>query len=487
MEELFRQLGHRMQRHQLKRQVESLPDRIILAPGSGPAPPGYRGAIFDYRGVADPAEVYRRLANEPISIGNILDLRRSRPIGEVGLPPDLMLRHAAIVAPSGAGKTSGFIVPWIYHGLRAGFRVIALDVKGDLQDCFRTYAQFHPRLGLEAVTWDYRRPSESRRWYWIDEMKTPRLVEAAAVALIGREPEGKDPYFYKRDLAVLRGMLGLASSMPSPTNPAELVDLLQRRDDLARVLSALPQAHPTVRELEAYLTLDDDQYYRTITGAAEALKLLSSEPDFLAVTERRDLSVTDLLSRPGLFYVGAASDEGKFGVAVASLMFAILQQHVSQRLGARGPHCPVMLVIDEAPFVQGYVDLRRLSSLARSAMVSVVLAMQDVMMFEPDAARSTILGNCATFVAYGGQTADSAEFLSKRLGTRTVVSLTQNDPGPWSPLGHSNTSTVGPVLGPQEIMYPPWGWTVAIVHVKDQSFGITPKPILVDAFRPEFA
>jgi len=404
----------------------------------------------------------------------------------VGLPVELMTRHAAIVAPTGAGKTTGFIIPWIYHSLRAGFRVIALDVQGNLRAGVRRFAVYHPPLGLEAITWDYRKPSASRQWYWIDEMTSPALIEAAGVAILGREPEGRDPLFYKRDLAVLRGILGLASCMTKPTNPAELVYLLEHRDDLASLLAAAPSGHSAVRELGVYLDRDDDMYYRITTGAVEALKLLASDADFLAVTDRRDLSVSKILSHPGLLYVGATSDDGKLGQAVASLWFAILQQHLSARHRTPGPHCPVMLVIDEAPCIQRNVDLSRLTSLARNAGVSVVLAMQDVMMLEPEAARSSILGNCATFVSYGGQTAESAEFLSKRLGTRTVVTLSQNDPGPWSPMGHTQSSSIGPVLGPQEIMYPPWGSTASIVHVKDQSFRITPKPIIVNSYRAEF-
>ena len=69
-----------------------------------------------------------------------------------------------------------------------------------------------------------------------------------------------------------------------------------------------------------------------------------------------------------------------------------------------------MLVIDEAPQIRGQLDMAALTALGRSAAVSTVLGMQDVMQFDDESERSAILGNCATFVARGTN-AQSAEYL----------------------------------------------------------------------------
>lgn len=457
----------------------------VVGPGDPPPAPGAQG-FFDYRGIATAGEVafldQRSLGPTSFRLGALLDVRRGGQF-PVGLPMDVLRRHAAIVGPAGSGKTAGVLVPWIHSALAGGGTVVAVDVKGDLFEDIAAYVQRDALgpLGVRAAKWDFTEPARSISWDWIGETRDDAEIDAAVTAILGREDRAVgDPYFHRRDAMLLRGLFRLLPAITRKGHSASVPRLMALLADQQLMASAVARhaSAPGAADLAATLNgLSPTDYPRAISGVMTALGRLDTA-GVNAVTQPSPFRLGDLFAVPSLLVVTAPLKGGDTARFLASLFLNLLAQRLYRRFGQQGTH--VFLMVDEAARIVDRFSFEEVLSISRSAGVSVCLATQDVGQFKDENERSAIFANCATCVWLAGTSPMSAKLLSDRLGTHPVSSLTLNrDPTKWT-AGTGQSIVTVPVLGDREIMQPPFGPRCAIAHVNATELGIPSKPLLVD-------
>jgi type IV secretory pathway TraG/TraD family ATPase VirD4 len=466
--------------------------RGYLAPGDPTPPPTATTDYLDYRGVASWPEA-QNLDDGQFPLGAFSDLAKGKFRGPIGLPGEVINRHAVVVGPAGSGKTFSLLIPWMYAALMANWSVVAVDVKGDLREDFLDFkdAQGGGALGARLTKWDFTDPIRSSPWQWLGELHDDARVDAAITALLGRRPEQStgDPYFYQRDYRTLRGLLLFArAAAPQARTASDLIRLLE--DDIK--LDAAVKQHaraPGVADLEAALRFPQADYPKIISGVVTALSALDSSgvnAVTRATSKRPSINLEAALDDHQLLIVGAALKGGQVSATLSSLLLNQLSQRLYERFGQK--RRPVLLVIDEAPQIVDRVDIAKLMEVSRSAGVGVVVAMQDVAQIKDENDRSSILSNAAAFAILPGASPKSVDEFGKRLGQRFERTVGMNVGGPRSGFGAPTpTQTLGteavPVLREREIMQPPFGGRAAIVHVKAQELGVTGKPLLVDMQR----
>jgi type IV secretory pathway TraG/TraD family ATPase VirD4 len=461
----------------------------VLGPGDAAPPPGV-GDFYDYRGIASASEVshldLRGLGPSGFRLGWLVDPKRGAQF-EVGLPFEALRRHAAVIGPAGSGKTAGAIIPWIVSALRGGHSVVALDVKGDLLDDILGYASRGGPIGVPVGKWDYTDPNRSVRWDWLSELKQDEQIEAAVTAILGREKtqSNADPFFYRRDWQLLRGLLRLATTtlMPGKAKPSLLGRALANRDLIQGTVLALPNA-PGATDLMATVGhRDASDYQKSASGVATALAKLDS-PAIDQVSEpdpKRAFTFDMLFSRPTLLVVAAPLSGGDTARFLSTIFLNLLVRRLFGQFGKTATH--VFLVIDEAPRLVDRFNFEEVLSIARSAGVSVVIAAQDIGQFKDENERSTILTNCATYVSLAGASPMSVKFLMERLGKHRVEvrDISHNSAGGvLGSYGRGHRIEAQDVLAEREIAHPPFGSRCAIAHVQAAELGITAKPLLLD-------
>jgi type IV secretory pathway TraG/TraD family ATPase VirD4 len=466
--------------------------RGYLAPGDPSPPPTATTDYLDYRGVAAWPEA-KNLDGCQFPLGSYCDLQKGRRVGAVGLPAEVLSRHAVVVGPAGSGKTYSLIVPWLLAALSAGWSVVAVDVKGDLRESFLDFkdAQGHGALGAKLTRWDFTDPRRSAPWEWTTELHDEARTDAAITALLGRRQEQStaDPYFYQRDYRTLRGLLLFArSAAPHARTASDLIRLLEDDVGLDALVRQFPRA-PGAADLGAALRYPAADYPKVISGVVTALSTLDS-PAVDAVTRstpnRPSIDLGQALDDHQMLVVGAPLKGGQVSAALSSLILNQLSQRLYERFGQQ--RRPVLLVIDEAPQIVDRVDVAKLMEVSRSAGVGVVVAMQDVAQIREVNDRSSILSNAAAFTILPGASPVSVEEFSKRLGQRFERTVGLNVGGggggfgSGSPVQSLGTEAV-PVLREREIMHPPFGGRTAFVHVKAPEIGLTSKPLVVDLQR----
>jgi type IV secretory pathway TraG/TraD family ATPase VirD4 len=455
----------------------------ILAPGDADPPPTGTSDYLDYRGIATSRDI-APLEGQEYELGRFLDPRRG-PTREVGIPFEVLRRHAAVIGPTGAGKTKSILVPWIASALRQGHCVVATDIGGDLLDDLMIHRAATGALGAKVSKWDYSHPSDSIGWDWLVSLDDDESMIAAVDAIHGKpRPNDSQPFFHQRDARVLRGVLELARGTGAARSGRDLLELVRDGSKLSALVGANPR-HPGANRLTDVVGQHSGTYQQMMSGVINDLEIWDNR-GLEAVTRSGGLLLDSFFEEARLLVIGAPIHGGRISEAASGLLLSQVINRLYRRFNtSQGQH--VFLVIDEAARLTGRIPIEELLSVSRRARVSVVIATQDVGQFADENERLSILGNCATYISLPSRSSANGEYLSSRLGHRfqTATTVSQG-PSPQMPthggLTVSSSTSQVPVLGTREILDPPWGERTAIVHCQPMAS----KPFLVDLTRPEF-
>lgn len=450
----------------------------MIGPFDPPPPPQAQGYL-DYSGLATPSDI--RGVTWTFPLGRyVLPRKKWEGREELGVSEETANRHTVVYAPTQAGKTTSIIAPWIYAGMRTGYLVVALDLKGngDLRAKVAQYAASQeplPTAGYAAF--DYTDSDESVSWNWLSDLADDASIEAAAEALVGRDREN-DPNreFRLRDLKWMRGLLELVSLSGVPWTVRSLLELLDDQPRLQLLVNRQSGSRAAAR-LGDLVFLPPDEYALKIQFVTTYLEVLNTD-GFVSVTRRRQLRISDLGDQPGLFVVTAPIAHGRLSTAVSSLFLGQFLNRQFQQFNRSSR--PVLLVLDEAPRLKDRLDLAQLMAVSASSGMSVLLAVQEVTDFE-EKERDVILANCGTHILLHRAGHRTTEFFGQRLGTRVATRQTQSssytrEGASWQA---GLQSAEVPVLGRAELASPPGGEFGAFVH----SYDLSRKPILVDLTR----
>lgn len=455
----------------------------VLGPGDPPPRPGTVGDFYDYRGVASGPELHALQSGE-FRLGTTIPLGRRATAAPIGAPFEAMQRHAIVIGPAGSGKTESLVIPWMLAALEAGQTVVATDVKGDLIDRLR---QYRDAVGstrkIPIKVWDSEAaPGRSTSWNWISALTTDTRLDAAIVGLIGRQERATRPDLWNIDYEIAKGLIRYAAAHFRRPITADDLRASLDQDEIERTLSGRTR-FPGYAELWPYVSLSSGDFSKATSGIRPALAALCTT-NINRVTARTQLDIDQALDSPGLIVIGARLSGGAVSEKLSALALGVFLQRLNERLSTSRHDRQVFVMVDEAGPLLNRVDFPRALTAMRSAGVSFVLGFQAAEQITDTSERATIMGNAAVTVAMKGMSEATAEFLSKRFGTRTEQAISDSA----GLVGHERTRQVShvqlPVIPPRELQWPPFcdhAATVSIAGVR----GVTAKPIVVDLERDD--
>lgn len=373
--------------------------------------------------------------------------------------------HCLMIGASGVGKTAYFLYPNLEYTCASGMSFLALDSKGDLARNYGAVASKY--YGYQVSVVDLRNPTCSDGYNLLtlinrymdlavanpDDLKSRAKSEKYAKILSNTiiNPSGdesiygQNSYFYQAAEGVLTAtILLLAEHLPptkeQPEERRHIVSVFKLVQELLAPIGSGPKAKNGFQFLMAMMP--EDHKARWFSGSALTTAEQSMNSVMSTVLARLNAFLDSELEQVlcfdnvidaermarekcAVFLILPEEDVTKH--FMASLMVQALSQelfYVADKNGGRLPRC-VIFFMDEFGTMPPF-NVLPLFSAGRSRRLTLVPIIQSLAQLEKNYGKegaAIIQDNCQTII-FGGfaPSSQTAEVLSKALGTRTVLS-----------------------------------------------------------------
>ena len=393
--------------------------------------------------------------------------------GEITALVDCDDIHCLMIGASGIGKTAYFLYPNLEYACASGMSFLALDTKGDLARNYGTIAKKY--YGYRVSVIDLRNPTRSDgnnfltliNRYMDIARNDPKNLAARAKAekyakilsktIVNPEGEGssrgQNAFFYDAAEGLLTAVILLLAEFlpPDEHHPQErrhIVSVFKLVQDLLEpskiqnmshfqiLMSRLPPDHKAKWFAGAALNSSEQAMASVMSTVLSRLNaFLDSELEQVLCFDSTVDAEQFASEKSAIFLILPEEDSTKN--FMASLMIQNLSRELFSVADENGGKLPnrVVLFCDEFGTMPPF-DVLPLFSAGRSRRLTLVPIIQSLAQLEKNYGKEgceIVQDNCQTTI-FGGFAPNSqtAEALSKALGTRTVLSGTvsrgKNDP-----------------------------------------------------------
>ncbi len=389
------------------------------------------------------------------------ELRRMRPrrgcadliVGRIGrtlvaIPEHDQYEHLLLVAPTGAGKTSGVILPNLLAepGTRS---LVITDPKRELLR--KSSPGIRARYG-ETHVWalDFLDPALSRGYNPLAYVTDAATADLFAQTWVRNTGESKDA-FWSNAARTLIGAAALHLVATEEITPPliGLVELLcgTPAEEVRAVLSdsPVPEVRRLARGFLANMAKNERLLGSVFTELPPRFTCLNL-PDVRAVTATNEIAFARLAVEPTALYLALDPQYSRTLAPLTASFFLHLfttLTAIAKREPSGALPVSVLAYLDEFGTVGHIPEFASRMATVRSAGIGCLLVVQDLAQLTKaygteDA--DTILSNATTKLCLGRVTHDDAEYFSKLAGTATVFSANQSASRPlllpWADRGN---------------------------------------------------
>lgn len=395
--------------------------------------------------------------------------------------------HVMALAPTRSGKGVGLVLPTL---LSWPHSVVCHDMKGE---AWAITAGYRQSIGNNVLRFDPADPSGNAvRYNPLEEVRLGTEKEVGDVQnlvtmIVDPDGKGLNDHWAKTGLALLVGaVLHVLYSEPNKTlcgvseflsDPSrEFIDTLNVMMDTEHdqngtrgwfTSSGEPsRVHPVVASSARDMLNKSDNERSGVLSTAMSFLTLYRDPIVAANTSASEFRITDLMNdeKPlSLYLVVRPSDKDRLKPLIRLLMNQIvrgLTEHMEFKGGrsVAGYKHRLLLLIDEFPAL-GKLEIfeEALAFIAGYGMKAYLIIQDKAQLEKHYGKEESITSNCHIRIAYAPNKIETAEMLSKMVGTTTVVKNTYSFSGQRNKTTLSNISSqvsevARPLLTADEIM-----------------------------------
>ncbi len=359
------------------------------------------------------------------------------PTGKLCISRDERNRHVLVVAKTGSGKTSRFILPILYNDcMDPVCSTIVIDSKPEM---WRKLAAMTRKYNPEKNILLFNPLDRARSLSWnilgkIDDDTDCKLIAQTIISATD-QPQAKSdsPFFRNNALAILNSiMAGLLHDPNELLSMPRIHEIVQSgMKPMCDWLEARPSA---IRNSRTFVELARSGSQNADTIMSE-LSMRLSAWDLTAIratTSKMELDIEELISKPTLFIVELRESE----LEMLRPMANVIVVEVLRFLTKRAEQCPsnrlprpVGLVIDEFASALGRLpDIHVKLNTLRSRNVSVVAAIQSTAQVKANYndQSDSVLAGFSTKIFMPALDQVDSEWASKESGQMTIRFQTQS-------------------------------------------------------------
>ena len=353
------------------------------------------------------------------------------------LPREKRNRHVIIVAKTGSGKTTKFILPILYNDCMDPVRSsIVIDSKPEMwRNLAAMTRKYNPEKNI--ILFNPLDRARSLSWNILGKIEDDTDCKLIAQSIISAtdQPQAKSdsPFFRNNALAILNSiMIGLLHDEKETLSMPRIHEIVQSgMKPMCDWLEAHPEA---IRNTRTFVELARSGSQNADTIMSE-LSMRLSAWDLTAIratTAQMELDIEDLIQKPTLFIVELRESELEMLRPMANVIVVELLRFLTKRAeqcpGVRLPR-PVGLVIDEFASALGRLpDIHVKLNTLRSRNVSIVAAIQSTAQvkanYNDDS--DSVLAGFSTKIFMPALDLVDAEWASKESGQMTIRFQTQS-------------------------------------------------------------
>lgn len=333
--------------------------------------------------------------------------------------------HLAIVAPTGAGKTSRYVLPNVLN--MKEFSFVVTDPAGEILQKSERYLR---RKGYNILTIDFTNITASDRYNPLSRCETPTDTRKMAEMLIEAAYQnslGNDLFWNDSAKAILNLLIRAIKRLPPhQQNLGELYRLLNQfghgQDEVNRIM-ADNLDEPSFEEFKAFLS-QDDKVMNSILSTAKTALASFSDPGLSLLTREDTVAFERLRTHKTAMFVIVPEHEVRYYNFMLTVLYSQIFNFCMQLPVNGVPYLPIFFFLDEFGNAGKLPNFSTMMTTLRKRKVSVSLVLQDVEQLvnvygQADA--SVILnGGCASRIFYPGLSYKTCDELSRMLGTQTV-------------------------------------------------------------------
>ncbi|MBI5595750.1 MAG: type IV secretory system conjugative DNA transfer family protein [Elusimicrobia bacterium] len=333
-------------------------------------------------------------------------------------------RHLVLVAPTGAGKTTRFVIPNVLQLDRCS--LVVTDPSGEIWE--HTSGSLRHR-GFDVQVLNLADPAASIGYNPLALVRTPLQSAEAARVIVRSSPasKGHNSEFWNQGAESLCDCLIqtlVAYGRPETTNLHNLLALFQQYGSAGQALDPFVFSHAPENALRTWIGLKSghEKVRQSYVSTAIASLRMLEIPELARVLATPGLDFQALRRRPtALFLVFPATKIGLYAF-VMNLLYA--QGFAAWMERIPGPDdLPIFALMDEFGH-SAIPDFSTILTNLRKYRVSVSMVLQSIAQlranYGPDAAEVIMEGGVANRVVYGGADVHTTRWAESMLGHRVV-------------------------------------------------------------------
>jgi type IV secretion system protein VirD4 len=419
-----------------------------------------------YKVIPFEPETWRRGLNLPTAQGIVVGCE-SKGGGTVALVDEGDV-HAMMIGAAGCGKTAFFLYPNIEYACACGMSFLSTDTKGDVA---RNYGKIaRDFYGYNVALIDLRNPTRSdgnnllhlvNKYMDIylanptdiaAKAKAEKYAKITAKTIVSTDGDnanyGQNAFFYDAAEGLMTAAILLIAEFAEKkqrhiVSVFKLIqDLLapsgvKNKNQFQLLMERLPSEHKAKWFAGAALNTGDQAMQSVMSTALSRLNsFLDSELEQILCFDTAIDAERFCSEKSAVFVVMPEEDPNKF--FMISLIIQQLYREILSVADATGGKLKnrVMFYADEFGTLPAIQSAEMMYSASRSRRLSIVSVIQSHQQLEKNYGRegaAIIMDNCQLTISGGfAPNSESANIISKAMGTRTVmsgsVSRSKNDP-----------------------------------------------------------
>lgn len=363
--------------------------------------------------------------------------------------------HTMMIGAAGCGKTAFWLYPNLEYACAAGMSFLTTDTKGDL---FRNYGNICKGYGYHVSVIDLRNPTKSdgnnllhlvnkymdlykNYGKLADKAKAEKYAKIIAKTLVYSDGDassfGQNAFFYDAAEGLMTAAILLIAEFAEP-NQRHIVSVFKLIQDLLApsgvknknqfqlLMERLPEDHKARWFAGSALNTSEQAMQSVMSTAMSRLNaFLDSELEQILCFETAIDAEKFCSERCAVFVV--LPEENPATYFMVSLLIQQLYREILTVADENGGSLPnrVMFYCDEFGSLPPISSAEVMYSASRSRKLSIVSIIQSYQQLEKNYGKegaAIIQDNCQLTIAGGfAPTSETADIISKALGTRTVL------------------------------------------------------------------